>query len=649
MKCLYAQAIKKIAIKFFTTIILFLCINYYVKAQCNASSPSWCILGNSATTSSNYIGTIDAQPLIFKTTEIEWMRISPSGNVGIFTITPAYKLDVVGDINFTGALRIAAAPGNAGQVLTSAGGGTNTWSTPTTGTVTSVIGTAPIISSGGNAPAISIAQANASTNGFLSSTDWTTFNNKVASITAGPGLAGGTITSTGTISLSIPVVIANGGTNSTTIGSAGSVIYSNGTQLVSTAVGISGQVLISSGTGAPTWITQTTGTITSVTGTAPIISSGGATPAISITQAGTSASGFLSSTDWNTFNNKLTGSGTLNYLPKWTPNGSALGNSSIFDNGNVGIGTTTPQAKLHVKNGSVLFDGTTGNTLATGAGTRMMWIPEKAAFRAGAINATQWNNANIGLYSGAFGYSTTAESYACFVVGRFNKNSASYSKTTWVSTDPVFVVGIGQDSQKSGNAITVLKNGNVGIGTPTPINRLDVVSGIAIGANYAGSVLAPLNGAIIRGKVGIGTTTPKNQLDVEGGIAIGATYSGSKIAPANGAIIEGNVGIGTDLTSNTYNSSYKLAVNGTIRAKRVIIETLWSDFVFEKNYKLTPLAEVEQYIKQHGHLSEIPSAKEIETNGGDLGNLVKLQMQKIEELTLYIIELKKEIDLINNK
>lgn len=46
---------------------------------------------------------------------------------------------------------------------------------------------------------------------------------------------------------------------------------------------------------------------------------------------------------------------------------------------------------------------------------------------------------------------------------------------------------------------------------------------------------------------------------------------------------------------------------------------------------------------------EIPSAKEIETNGGDLGNLVKLQMQKIEELTLYIIELKKEIDLINNK
>ncbi len=768
MKSMSAQAIKNIAVKFFTTIILFFCITSNVKAQCDALSPSWCTLGNSGTTSVNFLGTIDPVPLIFKVHATEWMRISPIGNVGIFTTTPAYKLDVVGDINLTGALRIGTAAGTAGQVLTSSAGGANTWTTPSNGTITSVTGTAPIISSGGNAPAISIAQANASTNGFLSSTDWTTFNNKVAgsgtlnylpkwtpsgstlgnslifdngtnvgigtatpgakleiagqikitsgspglnkvltsdatglatwttpttgtltSITAGTGLAGGVITSTGTISLSIPVVIANGGTNSTTIGSAGSVTYSNGTQHVSTAQGTSGQVLTSAGAGAPIWITPTTGTITSVTGTAPIISSGGATPDISITQSGISTNGFLSSTDWNTFNNKLAGSGTFNYVPKWTPNGATLGNSSIFDNGNVGIGTTNPLANFEVKNGNVLFDGTTGSTPISGPGTRMMWISSKGAFRAGVVNGAEWDNANIGKYSAAFGVATTAESYACFVVGRFNRISALYSKTTWVPTDPLFVVGNGQNSQKTGNALTVLKNGNVGIGTPTPINRFDVSGEISIGGGYAGVKLAPVNGAIIRGKVGIGTPTPKNQLDiqggvaigatyagikvapvngaiikgkvgvgtetpvnmldVEGGIAIGASYSGSKIAPANGAIIEGNVGIGTNLSSSTYDPTYKLAVNGKIRAKRIVVETTWSDFVFEKDYKLTPLAEVEQYIKQHGHLSEMPSAKEVETNGGDLGNLVKLQMQKIEELTLYAIEQNKKIDELSRQ
>ena len=604
-KCkLFSGRDKRSIIVSLLTILNFLFTTNIVKAQ--ASGPVWTITGNSNTIEdTNFLGTLDLRPLVFKTNALEWMRITPTGNVGIFTITPAYKLDVAGDINLTGALRIGTDAGTAGKVLTSTAGGANIWTTPTAGTVTSVAASGNIASTGGATP---------------------------------------NITFTGILP------IANGGTNSTIIGSAGSVTYSNGTQQVSTAVGTSGQVLISTGAGAPIWITPTTGTITSVTGTAPIISSGGATPDISITQAGTSTNGFLSSTDWNTFNNKLAGSGTLNYIPKWTPNGSALGNSSIFDNGNVGIGTTNPLANLEVKNGNVLFDGTSGSAPVNGPGTRMMWISSKGAFRAGVVNGAEWDNANIGKYSTAFGVSTTAKSYALFVVGRYNRISSSYSPNTWVATDPLFVIGNGQDAQKVNNAMTVLKNGNVGIGTvPPPVNILDIVGGIAIGASYAGFIIAPANGAIIRGKVGIGTTTPKNQLDVEGGIAIGASYSGSKIAPANGAIIEGNVGIGTDLTSNTYTPSYKLAVNGAIRAKRVVIETLWSDFVFEKNYKLTPLAEVEQYIKQHGHLSEIPSAKEIETNGGDLGNLVKLQMQKIEELTLYIIELKKEIDLINNK
>ncbi|MGQ0829128.1 MAG: hypothetical protein ACT4ON_12125, partial [Bacteroidota bacterium] len=101
----------------------------------------------------------------------------------------------------------------------------------------------------------------------------------------------------------------------------------------------------------------------------------------------------------------------------------------------------------------------------------------------------------------------------------------------------------------------------------------------------------------------------------------------------------------TDLTS----APYKLLVNGDIRAKKIVVETGWSDFVFEENYKLRTLEEIETFIKENGHLPEIPSADEIECNGGDLGVLVKLQMQKIEELTLYIIEQQKQIDEIKVK
>jgi len=354
--------------------------------------------------------------------------------------------------------------------------------------------------------------------------------------------------------------------------------------------------------------------------------------------------------------------------------------------GNVGIGTPIPQANFEVKNGSVLFDGTIGNTPVNGAGTRMMWVPSKGAFRAGAVNYTQWDNANIGLYSAAFGYSTTAESYACFVVGRFNRNSASYSKTAWVPTDPVFVVGIGANSEKSGNALTVLKNGNVGVATPTPVNRFDVSGAISIGGGYGGVKTAPANGAIIRGNVGIGTPTPMQTLDVngrinvtkgviqKGGAAITNTndmglysldpntwmrfvtngqpmrfYSDGGIGTVANMTIaaNGNVGIGTDFIA--YDDTYKLAVNGAIRAKRAVVELGWSDFVFEKNYKLKTLEYVEDFIKTNGHLPEIPSAKEIGTNGGDVGELLKLQMQKIEELTLYAIEQNKKIEELSKQ
>jgi hypothetical protein len=115
--------------------------------------------------------------------------------------------------------------------------------------------------------------------------------------------------------------------------------------------GTAGQVLTSAGTGAtPTWTTPTTGTVTSVTGTAPVVSSGGATPAISMPAATTSADGYLTSTDWNTFNGK--GSGTVTSVAALT-----LGTTGTDLSSTVATGTTTPVITLQVPTASATNRG----------------------------------------------------------------------------------------------------------------------------------------------------------------------------------------------------------------------------------------------------------------------------------------------------
>lgn len=102
-----------------------------------------------------------------------------------------------------------------------------------------------------------------------------------------------------------------------------------------------------------------------------------------------------------------------------------------------------------------------------------------------------------------------------------------------------------------------------------------------------------------------------------------------------------NVGIGT------LNPIHELSVNGTIQAKELIVTTLaadWPDFVFDPEYKLTSLQELDKYIGSEKHLPGVPSANEINEEGIMVGEMNAILLQKVEELTLYVIELQKQID-----
>lgn len=108
----------------------------------------------------------------------------------------------------------------------------------------------------------------------------------------------------------------------------------------------------------------------------------------------------------------------------------------------------------------------------------------------------------------------------------------------------------------------------------------------------------------------------------------------------------GNVGIGT-----TDTKGYKLAVNGEAIFTRVKVKPFsgWPDYVFSKDYELPSLQEVEKYIEDNNHLPGIPSAVEVGKEGLDLGEMNKRLLQKVEELTLYIIEQQKTIDRMQAK
>jgi len=311
-------------------------------------------------------------------------------------------------------------------------------------------------------------------------------------------------------------------------------------------------------------------------------------------------------------------------------------------NGNVGIGTTNPTSQLNV-------------------GTSTTNSPSTIAQFGTSVTSGEARVLSLVNSGGGSNQSTSLD---------FHNGAA------WSPTGKIQVQQLGTDTKSklhfftynSGlkNRMTINENGYVGIGTSNPTSQLN----IGTSTTNSPSTIAQFGTSVTSGEARVlslvnsgGGSNQSTSLDFHNGAAWSptgkiqvqqlGTDTKSKLhfftynnGLKNRMTINENgyVGIGT------INPDSELAVNGKIHTKEVKVDLIgWSDFVFENDYKLPTLAEVEQHIKDKGHLKDIPSAENVKENGILLGKMDSKLLQKIEELTLYTIEQEKRLNSIDLK